>query len=538
MDFIFGTLATDKLRLLHHTLARTGIQHGDLIEPIDPKPGEPITLHVVTGGDFPATHVSIYYTTDGSVPDGSQGVASSGEALSFTATEITWDTPSWRFARHWQATLPAQPDNTMIRYRISAWTADGTEAYADWPELKATTEAAALKFFQGEDDFDFPPIGETHGTIFSIHVDTYTLPDWAKKAIMYQVFIDRFYPGDDNDWLQTEDIRGFYGGTLWGVRDKLDYITDLGVNVIWLSPTFASPSHHGYDTIDYKKTEPRMGGDAALKALIDAAHARGIKVLLDVACNHLSNEHPYFLDALNNPDSLYREWFTFDDSEIGYKTFFNVPTMPMVNTHSEAVREYMYGMAQYWIREFGVDGFRLDHANGPGSHFWPGFRKACREANPEAIIFGEIVEAPNILRTYAGRLDGLLDFSTEDALRKHYIYGTLSKDELDRFLTFNSQYYPDDFYMPTFLDNHDMNRFLFMVKGDTDTLKAAAQHQFTLRGAPIIYYGTEVGLSQNTDSQSGAGLDESRLPMPWGAFDEDLLQFYKDLITQRKAKMG
>jgi len=123
----------------------------------------------------------------------------------------------------------------------------------------------------------------------------------------------------------------------------------------------------------------------------------------------------------------------------------------------------------------------------------------------------------------------------EDALRRRYIYGSLSEDEFEQFIAHNTAYYPDDFFMPTFLDNHDMNRFLFAVEGDTDKLKAAARRQFQMPGAPIIYYGTEVGLSQNNDSQTGAGLEESRLPMPWGDFDEDLLAFYKDLIAERKA---
>jgi cyclomaltodextrinase len=537
MEFIFGTLATDRLRLLHHQLARTGVQHQHIIEPLDPEPNQAVTLNVVTGGDFPAISVACYFTTDGSAPDGSKGDCSNGIAILLTPDALEWDTPTWSYSRRWHGTLPSFPHGTTVRYRISAWTEDGSEAFADWPELKATTERAAAAFFIGEDTVELPPLGSTEGNIFEYHVDRFTVPHWAKDAVIYEILVDRFYPGDGREWTPSDNLSDFFGGTLWGVRDKLDYIEQLSVNCIWLTPIFASPSHHGYDATDFHHVDERYGGDEALHALVGAAHARDIRVLLDLAVNHASNQHPYFVDALSNVKSTYRDWFVFDDSEVGYKTFFNVPSLPVINIRNAPTRKWMFEVGAYWLREFDVDGYRLDHANGPGADFWPGFRAACRAVNPDVLMFGEVVEAPDIQRTYVGRLDGVLDFHMEDALRKTFAFGTMSEAELDRFMTNHYAYFPDDFLMPTFLDSHDMDRILFVVDGDISRLKRAAEAQFRLPGPPIIYYGTEVGLTQQASSHDGLGLEASRLPMLWDTDQNtDLLAFYQRLIKQRTGR--
>lgn len=537
MEFVFGTLATDKLLLLHHRIAHTGIQHANEIFPYDPNPGESVTLTVLVGQDMPADYVACYYTTDGSMPSGSRGVAAHSRVILLERKDLLWDTPSWTFTTVWQCEIPAQPPNTIVRYRISAWKEGGEEAYADYPELKATTERAAAAFFRGENVPDLPPIGAVTGNTFTYHVDTLTPPQWAKNAVIYHIFVDRFYPGDGHEWLEPDNLSGFFGGTLWGVRDKLDYIAELGADCIWLSPVNPSPTHHGYDVTDYYHVEPRLGGDEALQALIESAHSFGIRVLLDLVANHLSNKHPFFQDALVDPNSPYRQWFTFDDSAIGYKTFFDVPSMPVINLNNPEAREWMLDVARFWLREFDVDGYRLDHANGPGADFWPDFRAVCKQVKPECFCFGEIVEAPNILRTYAGRLDGVLDFHIHDALRRTYAWGKMTEPDFERFLEHHTAYYPQDFVMPTFLDNHDMDRFLFAAKGNKNALRRAAVRQMQLPNPPIIYYGTEIGLTQKRGRPEGANLEESRQPMIWdNTQDEELLMFYQRIIRERKQR--
>ncbi|MDX2077491.1 MAG: alpha-amylase family glycosyl hydrolase [bacterium] len=536
MEFIFGTLATPELRQLHHQIAHLGVQHSHQIAPIIPKPNIETTLFVTVGHDFPAHHVACYYTTDGSMPVGNHGVAQNGSVIEFRLEGHLWDSVTWGYNAQWTAKIPPQPENTIVRYRISAWADDGTEAFADYPELKATTERAAGAFFRGESVPALPPIGDSVGKTFTFHVSNLPAPEWAKSAVIYQIFVDRFYAGDGREWLQTADLRQPFGGTLWGVRDKMDYLADLGINCIWLTPTFMSPSHHGYDTSDYFKTEPRMGGDEALRAVVESAHKHGIRVVLDLACNHISNQNAYFLEALNDPTSPYRDWFVFDESEaVGYKTFFGSEAMPYLNLQFPAARDWVCSVGQYWLREFDVDGFRLDHANGPGADFWSDFRAACRAVKPDAFCFGEIVEAPNILRTYAGGLDGILDFHVEDMLRKVYAKGEGTEAEFLAFLERHYDYFQDSLIMPTFLDNHDMNRFLFVVDGDKSKLMRTAEVQFALPHPPVIYYGTEVGMTQTIATYEGAGLDESRLPMLWGNDqDAELLAFYKALIAKRR----
>ncbi|MBU0495702.1 MAG: hypothetical protein KKA73_21945 [Chloroflexi bacterium] len=359
-------------------------------------------------------------------------------------------------------------------------------------------------------------------------------PVWAREAVIYQVFVDRFYPGRGRDWLQTADLLGFCGGTLWGLVEKLDYVTDLGATCLWLSPIFSSPTHHGYDATDLYHVEPRLGGDEALRALVREAHARGLRVLLDLVCNHISHEHPIFEKARANPASPHREWFTFDDSEIGYRTFFGVPSMPQINLAHPGARDWIIDVARFWLREFDVDGYRLDYANGPGPDFWTDFWTACKAVKPDCYCFGEVIDAPDVQRHYAGRLDGCLDFYAADALRRTFARGTWTEADLARFLARHQVFFPANFLMPTFLDNHDMDRFLFMARGDKDALRQAAAVQMQLPGPPIIYYGTEVGLSQDA-STAGYGLHVSRTPMIWGAAqDRELLAYYRDLIRQRR----
>jgi cyclomaltodextrinase len=539
MDFIFGTLANDDLKLIHHRVLRRGVQHHHEMEPRDPLPDEPVTITVKVGQDVRADRVSLYYTIDGSSPDGSRGGCSNGHCLELERVDLVWDTLAWAYIAIWRGVLPAQPEGTTVRYRIGAWNsaADAQdEIFADYPEFKATTERAAAAFFRGEAvPNDIAPALAKIDT-FAYSVDRFQSPQWVKDAVIYQVFVDRFYPGHGRDWLQPSDLTGFYGGTLWGVRDQLDYIETLGATCIWLSPTFPSPTHHGYDITDYLHVEPRMGGDEALHALVEAAHARDIRVLLDLVGNHISDEHPYFVEALNTPSSTYRDWFIFDDEDpIGYKTFFGVASMPFINLNTPAARAWMLDVAQYWLREFDVDGYRLDHANGPGPDFWVDFRAACRAVKSDSFSFGEVVESPDILRAYIGRLDGLLDFHMEDALRRTFALGAMSEVEFEAFVERHYAYFPDDFVLPTFLDNHDMDRFLFAANGNLDALKRAAAAQMRLPQPPVIYYGTEVGLSQKAGRNNGWGLEVSRLPMPWGhGQNRDLLAYYQKLIAGRR----
>jgi len=534
MDFIFGTLATDELKVLHHRALRYGLQHGHRITPRDPQPGEAVTLTVTVGPNCDVDAVVCYYTTDGSEPVGERGEALNGQVLQLESAGVEWDTITWGYLVKWQGVIPAQPDSTTVRYRIGGWAEGQPEIFADWPHVKDLTDAAAGAFFSKQPLPDLNHAPPTYGDTFNYHVDTFRPPAWAYDAMIYHIFVDRFYPGDGKAWLQTDDPKAFCGGTLWGIRDRMAYIAELGVNCIWLSPTCASPTAHGYDVVDYYKTEPRLGGDDALHAVIEAAHRHDIRVIFDLVCNHSSNEHPYFKSAHNNPNSPHRAWYTFNGSSLGYRAFFNVANMPQINVAHPEARAWLLDVARHWLREFEVDGYRLDHAQGPGPGFWSDFLAVCKDEKPDSFCFGEIIDAQDVQQTYVGRLDGILDFYIGEALRKTYAYGEWSQAEFERFVKRHTRYTADTFLQPTFLDNHDMDRFLFIAGGDKAKLRRAAATQMRLPAPPVIYYGTEVGLSQREDTQTG-GLDVSRLPMLWGdEQDTDLLDFYRDLIHTRR----
>ncbi len=524
MDYIFGTLSTVELKRYRHLLQRRGVQHAHEIEPRIPMPNQPITLKVRTGVDFSAESITAHILNDNTT-------------IPFEKVNTEWDTIAWGYITHWQATLPGYTTGTSLNYQIVAKGRNGKRIWADFPDIKASSEAAALRHFMAQSSPEFEKsVGDpADATTFTLPIGLPSTPKWAHDAIIYHVFVDRFYPGDGKTWHQPDDLLGIYGGTLRGVQDKLDYIADLGANTIWLSPIFPSPSHHGYDATDYRSVEPRLGTEQDLRDLITAMHERGMRVLFDLACNHLYCEHPIFLDALNDENSPYRDWFTFDDSALGYRAFFNVADMPEVNLANPAARDWMIENALYWLREFDVDGYRLDYANGPTPSFWAHFNWACKQAKPDCWCFGEVIDAPDQIGGYIGRLDGLLDFQLNDALRKTFGWQSQTRTEYADFVATHWQHFPSQFVMPAFIDNHDMNRFMTIADNDGDALLAALEALLELPNPPVIYYGTEIGLTQENNGQEGLHLN--RVPMRWGeAGDVALLEKVRGLVQRRKAR--
>lgn len=537
-EFIFGILANDQLKLLRHRTARRGLQHHHELSPRDPQPGQPILLTVRAGIDLSVEHVYCYYTVDGSQPSGSHGKALTGEAIQLQPNDPQWDTASWGYQVSWSGEIPAQPENTILRYQFSAWTGEGEEIFADWPDVKAAGELGSSAFFGQRPIPSEITVGDPQKPhTFTCSIDRLQPPQWAYDAIIYHIFVDRFFPGQGRTWLQTDDLNGIVGGTLWGVAEKLDYIVDLGVNCIWLSPVFSSPTHHGYDVTDYGHVEPRLGGDEALCHLIEAAHARGLRVILDIALNHISDQHPHFQEAFASPSSVYRSRFTFDDSELGYDAYFGVPTMPRLNASDPEAHRWLIEIGLYWLREYAIDGYRLDVADGSGPDFWPEFWTACKAQNPDCFCFGEVVDAPDVQREYVGRLDGLLNFHLCNALRRTFAESKWSETDFDRFIARHQRYFPRDFLMPSFIDNHDMDRFILLANGNKDALRRASEVLFSLPNPPVIYYGTEIGLTQKDSGRDGFGLHVNRVPMVWGDDqDKEMLAFFKDLIRRRQKK--
>jgi glycosidase len=503
-DFIFGSLTTDESRLAHLRAQRAGITHAQRRAPRDPLPGQAISIEVSIGPDHLHDHAWVYWTNDGTDPEGSNGRAKNGHATPLEALGSEWDTFLWGYVRLFRGTIPGQPAGTVVRYRVAAG-GSADESLAD------------------------------DGAYYAFYVDDDPPPVWAQDAIIYQVFADRFFSPAPNFPRIEPKPSLKCNGTLRGISEKLDHIADLGANCLWLTPIFPSPSYHGYDATSFFEINPRLGTKDDFKELIEQAHARGLRIIMDFVPNHWSNQHPNFIEATTDRNSPYVEWYTFEKWPQKYKTFFGVKELPQINLRHAPARDHVLEAAKYWL-DFGVDGFRVDYCIGPTPDFYADFRRVTRAAKPDCWTFGEAINPPDSQIAFEGGMDGALDFILLDALRQTFAYGKWDARRFADFLDRHDAYFPASFTRPSFLDNHDMNRFLWVAQGDKRKLKLAALCQFTMKGAPIIYYGTEAGLSQERDMiQRGRAIhEEGRLPMIWGKqHDTDLLAFYRALCKIR-----
>ena len=494
-EFIFGTLATTEQRLETAREERLGVQHQHRLEPRAPRSGESPVLFVTAELDQPLARIEC--------------VMSQPETAVFPLSpqKTKWDLLNWSYYQVWQGALPPQPEGTVVRYQIVAYPADGSE-----------------------------PILADDGATFSYFVGDPAQPDWARGAIVYQVFPDRFYPGNGRSWQPTSHLSDIYGGTIRGIIQKLDYIADLGFNAIWLNPFFPDHTHHGYHASDYFSVNPRLGTLDDIKELVAAAHGRDIRLILDFVANHWGSAHDTFQAALTDRTSAYYHWYKWENWPHAYATFFGVKDLPEINVQHPDVRAYLLNSIRYWLGEIGFDGLRLDYVLGPTHDFWTELRAVAKSMRPDVWIFGEAVETPITQLSYEGRFDGCLDFLLAQAIRRTFAFGTMEIEAFANFLDLHEQFFPDTFSRPSFLDNHDMNRFFWLVGDDKRKLKLAALCQFTLMGAPIVYNGTEVGVTQErgiTDPNSH-GMEECRQPMLWdGEQDQELLAFYRGLIHLR-----
>lgn len=513
-DFVFGALESDANTLAAERQRWSGIRHHHAIDPLDPEPGQPVTITVTVGRDVLVERVTAYVTTDGSQPAGVRGVASNGFAVDLQRVETRFQFIYWDFAEVWQGQVPGQPEGTHVRYVIEGWQGDAS-IWSNEPRIDGTSEAM---------------------TTYGYTADRFHTPAWAHEAVVYQVLVDRFAPAPDR-WLEPAEMEQFVGGTLRGVIDNLDYIASLHVDVLWLTPIFRIGSYHGYDTIDYLEIEPRFGTKADLAELVQRAHRRGLRVILDFVANHSSDQFVLFQQALADPASPARQLYDFSPAyQHGYRCFFTAANMPQFNHDHPEARAYLLDAARYWLAEFGVDGYRLDYAAGPSHDFWSAFGAACKEANPDCWIFGEVTLGSDSLRTYSGRLDGCLDFGFVRQVRL-LCAAPAPLIPVSRFAALvqrTERFFPASFTRPAFIDNHDMNRFLWAAGNDKHLLRMAAALLLAFGGTPIIYYGTEVGLSQ--PRAKGHYREEARHPMLWGdSQDKALLAEFRRLIALRRS---
>ena len=341
---------------------------------------------------------------------------------------------------------------------------------------------------------------------------------WTDTTVMYQIFPERFANGMGEKpyitapWDATPTPRMYLGGDLPGVTQHLDYLSDLGVNCLYFTPIHPSPTNHKYSIVDYYDVDTGFGGQAAFRKLVQAAHARGMRVLLDGVFNHCSEYHPFFEDVKRcGKASPYYDFFLIDGDfpsrEKGnYRTFGFSRDMPKLNTGNPAVIDYFCGVGAWWIREFGIDGWRLDVMDEISDDFLRAFRKAVKAANPDALILGEAWHDPRAWLA-GDELDGVMNYGLTKALIDYLVDGALTARQAASRLTrlFFRTTSISARMMMNLLDSHDTDRFLTLLRGDRQRLKLALCLLFFCPGMPCVYYGDEIGMTGGYDPDCRKG---------------------------------
>lgn len=490
----------------------------------------------------------------------------------------------------------AMPDHLDARLVLSR---DGEERKPISMDRQSYGYSVTLRFHQtglyfyyfriGDDYFgcgalrrgSFMPLKNLVSWQIMVYDKQYRTPDWMKGGVMYQIFPDRFYKAGDlpiaqgkilrDDWGGLPNYRpnefgkvlnnDFFGGNLAGITEKLDYLHDLGVTVIYLNPIFEAYSNHRYDTGDYLKIDPLLGETKDLDNLVSEAKARGIHIVLDGVFNHTGSDSRYFnrynhydsVGAYQSPYSLYFDWYTFHSYPDSYDSWWGIETLPAVNETSPSYQEFIFGengVLKTWLKH-GIGGYRLDVADELPDFFLEKLRKAVKDCNSEAVIIGEVWEDASNKIAYSKRrkylqgheLDSVMNYPLKDAIISYVLSGNTK--QLRETIDLLIDHYPKQTLdvLMNILGTHDTSRILTVLSGKTCSnkdemavtflterekasakmkLMMAAVLQFTLPGIPCIFYGDENGMEGFIDPFCRRCYD-------WTKSDNELIAFYKQL---------
>ena len=392
----------------------------------------------------------------------------------------------------------------------------------------------------------------------------FTTPDWVKNAVFYQIFPDRFAKSDrvtkpDNleDWDSPPTVYGFKGGDLLGVVEHLDYLQDLGINAIYFNPIFQSASNHRYHTHDYYRVDPILGGDQAFRTLLNEAHQRSIRIVLDGVFNHASRGFFQFNHIMENgTSSPYLDWFLVKNFPLNayegapnYECWVDLPALPKFNTDNPKVRSFIFDVTRYWLDQ-GIDGWRLDVPYEiKDDAFWQEFRQLVKSINPDAYIVGEVAwEAQHWLQ--GDQFDAVMNYQFTQACLGFFAGERIDLKVEDGFMGLPPtrilgapafahraeellNLYPQQAVLVqlNLLSSHDMPRFISLAGGDQASQRLATLFQMTYPGAPCIYYGDEIGMQGGASGYPEA----SRHTFPWDEtrWDQELRQYFKTCISLR-----
>ncbi|MGJ4849705.1 glycoside hydrolase family 13 protein [Bacillota bacterium Meth-B3] len=371
-------------------------------------------------------------------------------------------------------------------------------------------------------------------------------PAWATGAVYYQVFPERFAVGnpakalrDYAPWDAEPTRENFLGGDLNGIRAKLPYLEELGVQCLYLTPIFAAAFNHKYATTDYFRIDPDFGDADDLIALVDSAHARGIRVLLDGVFNHTGTGFAPFRDVVDNGvSSAYRDWFHIKRFPVEidpacYECVGDYPHMPRLNTGHPDVRAFILKVMLHWLDEAGVDGWRLDVADEVDMNALRWLRDCVKARHPEALLLGETWGDAGRLVAEGGALDAAMNYLFRGAMVDYFAKDAIDEAQLGVRLERMLMKYPDEVNLRMYncLSSHDTARFLTEAAGERWRLMLAIAFQLLFPGSPAIYYGDEIGMEGGNDPLCRGG-------MAWDRADGDLLQWSKRWIQFRKGSLA
>ncbi len=373
--------------------------------------------------------------------------------------------------------------------------------------------------------------------------EKFARPEWLEKAVIYQIFPDRFNNGNpdlDPDqkltWGDPPDHYSLFGGDLAGIIEKLDYLKELGINAIYLTPIFESDSNHKYNIADYYKIDSNFGDLQKAKELVKKAHDRNIKVILDAVFNHCDINFFAFQDLIKYGEkSKYKDWFFYDElpikteKPINYVTFATqVKSMPKLNTGNQKVQDYLLNVVKYWMEELDIDGWRLDVSDEVHMEFWRKFRKTVKKIKPQAVLIGEIWHSAR--KWLKGdRFDTVMNYPFNWAVMKFFGTNEIGVEKFTSLIIKNYYHYREDTsnVLLNLLSSHDIPR-IYEYCESKKQLKLAVLFMMTFPGIPMVYYGDELGLKGGKDP-------DNRRCMPWDRVENnDLLDYYKKLIEIKK----
>ncbi|MFA9463284.1 MAG: glycoside hydrolase family 13 protein [Velocimicrobium sp.] len=376
--------------------------------------------------------------------------------------------------------------------------------------------------------------------------DVIEVPKWSKGQIFYQIFPERFCNGNkENDplgcvpWGSIPTRENFMGGDLIGILNHLDYLEALGVQCIYLNPIFKGDFNHKYATTDYFEIAPEFGTKEEFSKLINDCHKKNIKVILDGVFNHTGINFEPFLDILEKQEtSIYKDWFYITEypvnvSHHNYECVGAYKWMPKLNTSNNDVMEYIVNVMEYWIKEFHIDGWRLDVADEVDGRVWQEAKIRLKEKYPNILLLGE-TWGYGLGMMLGNQLDSVMNYVFRDMARDFFAFECIGVNELDhRINQMLGAYFSEAKHsLYNLLDSHDTERFLFFCGEDKRKLKLAVAFQFMFLGSPAIYYGDEVGITGGTDPYC-------RKAMVWeeDKQDKELLQWYQRLAKIREQEI-